>query len=355
MEPNPNGKPSSDVIVPYLNADAITKRDPHTWIIDFPVNLSERECQGYASAFEYVRKLVYPLRQNHREPVQKKFWWRLARPCPDLLAKIQRLDRFLVTTIVSKYRLFVWRTVPTNPDHAVAAFISPDDFLFGVLHSRLHQVWSLAQGTQLEDRPRYTPTTCFETFPLPQPTADQEKAVADAARELNGLRERWLNPPEWTRVEVLEFPASVNGPWRRFIAASDGGAAASIRETDVGWTPRDLYEAERSVRLARDSAKAAVLLSQGIDTARYPRVAALNALCAKRLKKRTLTALYNERPAWLETAHRTLDLAVFAAYGWPSDLADDAILERLLGLNRERSGRAMEECPHGHKTDAKRS
>ena len=273
-------------------------------------------------------------------------------------AALAGMARYISIARVAKHRVFVWTPWIMLADDGLFVFSREDDFFFGILHSRLHQVWSLAQGTQLREKEsgaRYTPTTCFETFPLPKPTADQEKAVADAARELNGLRERWLNPPEWTRVEVLEFPASVNGPWRRFIAASDGGAAASIRETDVGWTPRDLYEAERSVRLARDSAKAAVLLSQGIDTARYPRVAALNALCAKRLKKRTLTALYNERPAWLETAHRTLDLAVFAAYGWPSDLADDAILERLLGLNRERSGRAMEECPHGHKTDAKRS
>jgi type II restriction/modification system DNA methylase subunit YeeA len=55
------------------------------------------------------------------------------------------------------------------------------------------------------------------------------------------------------------------------------------------------------------------------------------------LKKRTLTNLYNQRPAWLDMAHRKLDRAVFAAYGWPDDLSDEAILERLLALNRERA------------------
>ena len=49
-------------------------------------------------------------------------------------------------------------------------------------------------GTQLESRPRYTPTTCFETFPFPEPDDAQRKAIGDAAARLNELREGWLNP-----------------------------------------------------------------------------------------------------------------------------------------------------------------
>jgi hypothetical protein len=60
------------------------------------------------------------------------------------------------------------------------------------------------------------------------------------------------------------------------------------------------------------------------------------------LKKRTLTNLYNERPTWLDLAHRQLDAAVLNAYAWPHDLTDDQILERLLTLNLER---AAEEDP----------
>ncbi len=55
------------------------------------------------------------------------------------------------------------------------------------------------------------------------------------------------------------------------------------------------------------------------------------------LKKRTLTNLYNERPDWLADAHARLDAAVLDAYGWPHDLDDEAILERLLALNLERA------------------
>jgi hypothetical protein len=56
------------------------------------------------------------------------------------------------------------------------------------------------------------------------------------------------------------------------------------------------------------------------------------------LKKRTLTNLYNQRPTWLDLAHRRLDEAVLDAYGWHHDLGDEEILERLLGLNLEKAG-----------------
>jgi hypothetical protein len=80
--------------------------------------------------------------------------------------------------------------------------------------------------------------------------------------------------------------------------------------------------------------------ARGVGTARYPRTVAKDAICATRLKARTLTNLYNEMPTWLKNAHRTLDEAVFAAYGWPADLSDDALLAKLLALNLERAGNA---------------
>lgn len=71
------------------------------------------------------------------------------------------------------------------------------------------------------------------------------------------------------------------------------------------------------------------------------------------LEKRTLTGLYNKRPDWLDLAHQRLDAAVFAAYGWPIELSDDAILERLLALNLQRAAAqgaapaASDEQTHG--------
>ena len=100
------------------------------------------------------------------------------------------------------------------------------------------------------------------------------------------------------RTEVLEFPGSVDGPWKRYV--TDPNPA-------------------------------------GIGTVKYPRLVAKDASALVQLKNRTLTQLYNDRPSWLANAHRKLDEAVFAAYGWPSTLTDDELLAKLLELNLARA------------------
>src|SRR5438132_14052563 len=98
------------------------------------------------------------------------------------------LHRFVVTTTTSKHRIFVWLYPPMLPDHQLIVFASSDDYLFGVLHSRVHEVWARAQGTQLREREsgfRYTPTSCFETFPFPQRSETQKNAIAEAAKGLD--------------------------------------------------------------------------------------------------------------------------------------------------------------------------
>ncbi len=103
---------------------------------------------------------------------------------------------------MAKHRLFVWLNPDTVLDCAAVAFARDDDYTFGLLHSRVHELWALATGTQLETRPRYTPTTCFETFPFPRPADEQSDAIAVAARDLVRLRDGWLNPPGLPEAEL---------------------------------------------------------------------------------------------------------------------------------------------------------
>jgi len=77
-----------------------------------------------------------------------------------------------------------------------------------------------------------------------------------------------------------------------------------------------------------------------IGTVKYPRTIPRDEQCATELKKRTLTNLYNQRPAWLDNIHRQLDDAVFAAYGWSPTMTDDELLAALLELNLRRAAEA---------------
>ena len=256
--PNPHGESNLVVLNPWVNGRDIAERSRGKWIIDFH-EMSIDEASLYEAPFEFINEHVRPLREKNRDYQRRTYWWRLGRSGADLKAAVSTLRRFIVTPRVSKYRIFVWVAPDTLPDSAVVAIARDDDYTFGVLHSGIHELWARALGTQLrevESGFRYTPTTCFETFPFPQPTGEQQEAIAEAARQLNELREGWLNPE---------------------------GAAES------------------------------------------------------ELKKRTLTNLYNARPTWLQLAHEQLDKAVSEAYGWPDDLADPEILERLLALNLERA------------------
>ena len=281
---NPNGRPNADVLKPWMNGRDITNRSADNWIADFGWDMVREEAALYEAPFEYLADHVRPRRQKNRVQKLKDFWWRHERPRPEMWRALEGLSRYIATPTLAKHRLFVWLDARICPDHQLIVVARGDDATFGILHSRFHEAWSLRLGTSLGKGPRYTPTTTFETYPFPDGltpdtppgayAADLRPiAIAEAARRLVELRDRWLHPPDW--VEWVEEP--VPGYPKR---------------------PRP-----------RDHA------------------------AAKELKTRTLTNLYNARPQWLSDAHASLDAAVAAAYGWSADISDDDALRELLSLN----------------------
>jgi type II restriction/modification system DNA methylase subunit YeeA len=201
-KPNPHGKSNSNVVRPWVNAFDLTRRPRKMWIVDFPPGMSLQDAALYEAPFEYIKQHVKPMRAIAKSgDCTGVDWWIHQRPRPEMrevIAKL-KLRRFICTPRVSKHRLFVWLPSTTLPDCATIAIARDDDYTFGVLHSRVHELWSRGMGTQLrevESGFRYTPTTTFETFPFPEPTLDQRETIAEAAKHLNELRERWMNPPE---------------------------------------------------------------------------------------------------------------------------------------------------------------
>ena len=205
--PNPDSRTNHDVLSPWLNGQDITARSKGLWIIDF-ANMAMEQAALYEAPFEYVNEHVRPLREANRDRQRRTSWWRLGRSGSDLREAAISLSRFIVTPRVSKYRVFVWVTTDTLPDSAVVAIARDDNYTFGVLHSHSHELWSRAMGTQVREAEsgfRYTPTTCFETFPFPEPTDEQREAIAAAARELDDLRNGWLTPPHVSATEIKKL------------------------------------------------------------------------------------------------------------------------------------------------------
>ena len=197
VHPNPDGRTNSDVVRPWINGSDITRRSRDMWIVDFAPGMVMEEAALYEAPFEYVVENVKPTRIRNKREAYAQQWWLHMEPRPGMRAALSGLERYIATTRVSKHRLFVWVSSDTLPDSAVIAFAWDDDYFFGILHSRIHELWARKKGTQLrevESGFRYTPTSTFETFPLPHPTPEQRADISDAAKSLDALREGWLNP-----------------------------------------------------------------------------------------------------------------------------------------------------------------
>ena len=165
---NANGRPNSDVLKPWANGMDVTRRPAGKWIVDFGWEMSEREAALYEEPFRHAREHVHPMRQRNRRESYRTHWWRHVEPRRGMWQALNGLDRYIVTPNLAKHRLFAWFPAGICPDHQLIVIARDDDTTFGILHSRFHEAWSLRQGTSLEDRPRYTPTTTFETFPFPK-------------------------------------------------------------------------------------------------------------------------------------------------------------------------------------------
>ncbi len=125
-------------------------------------------------------------------------------PRPGCARALVGLARFIVTPPSPSTGCSSGSTVGRCQTAQLVAIARDDDYTLGVLHSRAHERWALATGTQLETSPRYTPTTCFETFPFPHPTDDQREAIAAATRRLVELRDGWLNPPDLAAEDLAK-------------------------------------------------------------------------------------------------------------------------------------------------------
>ncbi len=291
---NPNGRSDSDVLRPIWNGADVTRRAADRWVIDFAM-MTEAEACLYEAPFEHTLCFVKPIRKENREVVRVEKWWLHGRPRPELRRAIRGVPRFIVTSETAKHRYFVWCPAAIAPEHKLVVIPRSDDQTFGILSSRFHVVWAVYAGSRLGvgNDPVYTTSRCVEPFPFP-PGLQLDKPpalsaatidIARAAKRLNDLREAWLNPLEWTQRVPEVIPL-------------------------------------------------------GMTTSPYPDRILPKPGNEKDLAERTLTKLYNARPAWLDAAHKELDLAVAAAYGWKdytADMPDEEILKRLLALNLARS------------------
>jgi type II restriction/modification system DNA methylase subunit YeeA len=306
MPLNPNGRANSEILKPTWNGRDITTVRRDSWFIDFPRGLTEQDAALWEAPFTYLMRAPYDpdeptsptlseVRKAARDVHPRTEWWTTYWPRPEVRKSLSEINRYIVTPMTAEHRIFLWLALPTLPDNNLVIFAREDDTHFGILHSVFHEAWSTRIGNKMGvgNQRRYNREAIYDTFPFPEGLTPnilasvyagdpRAQAIATAAARLNVLRENWLNPSDL----VVRVPEVVPGYPDRILPKDDKAA--------------------------------------------------------KELARRTLTNLYNARPAWLDHAHRALDEAVADAYGWGDDfraghLTDDEILARLFRLNQDRA------------------
>ncbi|MHA0043962.1 class I SAM-dependent DNA methyltransferase [Deinococcus sp. PEB2-63] len=209
--PNPGGVDNADVLRPLLNGDDLMDVRGDRWVIDFEAR-SEVEAAQYLVPFAHVVEHVKPVRLKNKDKMRSTFWWHLARPYTGMRQALAPLSRYLGTSIVAKHRAFVWCDARDLASGRLVVVASDQDWMHGVLNSRIHVLWAQRAGSthgKANDL-TYTSTTCFETFPFPEWTPETQEAVADAARFVEKAREG-LRTQGFTLTGMYNALAAVDG------------------------------------------------------------------------------------------------------------------------------------------------
>jgi hypothetical protein len=271
------GPHEAEVVKPYLNGRDLNARRRGVFAIDlFGLSLPDAQAR-YPQSVAVAEARVRPFREQSKRASYRNRWWIFGEPRPDLRRAISGVERYIGTCQTSKHRFFQFLDHSALPDQQIIAIALEGSWSLGILSSRAHIVWALAAGGRLGvgDDPRYNNTRCFDPFPFPDTSEEALKdRIGDAAEKLDALRK-----------DVLARHA--------------------------GLTLTKLYNVLEALRAAD---KAGTVLSDK----------------DRDIATRGCVSLIRQY-------HDTIDAAVAQAYGWPADLSDAEILERLVALNKVRA------------------
>lgn len=177
-------------IRPYLNGRDIANRPRGVMLIDLHGLSIEQVRNMYPEVYQWVFSRVKPERDHNKETYRRTYWWLFARKNTELREAITDLSRYIVTGQVAKHRFFVFLDGSIIPDDKLIAIATGSSYDFGVLSSKIHCKWALATGGNLGvgNDPVYNKTTCFDPFPFPEATPEQQARIRDLGEKLDAHR-----------------------------------------------------------------------------------------------------------------------------------------------------------------------
>ncbi len=176
----------------YRNGRDLTDRPRGVKVIDLFGLTAEDTRSRYPATYQWVYERVKPERDANKRESRRKNWWLFGEPNPKLRAQLANLPRYIATVETAKHRTFQFLDAAIAPDNMLVCIALDNAYPLGVLSSAVHVVWALAAGGRLGvgNDPRYNKTRCFETFPFPDATPDQQARIRALAEQLDAHRKR---------------------------------------------------------------------------------------------------------------------------------------------------------------------
>ena len=256
----------------YRNGRDLTSTPRGVMVIDLFGLTADDVRAKYPAVYQWVLERVKPERNHNNRKSYRENWWVHGEPRGHFRPALDGLPRYIATVETAKHRFFQFLDASILPDNMLVNVALRDAYFLGVLSSRIHVSWALSAGGRLGvgNDPRYNKTRCFETFPFPAPTPEQEQRIRELGEQLDAHRKaRQAEHPDLTMTGMYNVLEKLRS-----------GEALTAKD-------KTIHE-------------------QGLVSV-------------------------------LRQLHDELDAAVFDAYGWPHDLSDEDILERLVALNAERA------------------
>jgi hypothetical protein len=243
------------------------------------------------------------------------------KPRPELRKMLAGLPRYIATVETAKHRVFQFLDASIAPDNMLVCIALDDAYALGVLSSRVHVVWALAAGGRLGvgNDPRYNKTRCFEPFPFPAATPEQQARIRKLGEDLDAHRKR----------QQAAHPALTLTGMYNVLAKLRSGEALAARDKPIH--EQGLVAVLKQLH---DELDEAVLAAYGWsdlpdDATLLERLVALNA---ERARAEADGSVYWLRPAFQTRSapaadSRKLDLPAAAVTAtpaaklpWPADL-----------------------------------
>lgn len=173
----------------YRNGRDLTQSPRGVMVIDLFGLDSEQVRREYSAVYQWLTERVKPERDQNNCATYRDNWWLFGESRKDWRKMVAGLPRYIATVETTKHRVFQFLDQSILPDNMLVNIATDDAFSHGVLSSRVHAAWALAAGGRLGigNDPRYNKTRCFETFPFPEASDEQQARIGAPAAQRRDL------------------------------------------------------------------------------------------------------------------------------------------------------------------------